>query len=417
MKILIVSDEGLIPSSYVRLINAFEYGKFNYRFSSIHEVRVENIDDFDVVIFQRCFSVKSLLFLRETIHRGKKIVYELDDNFLSLPKESGTIIHPKMIRKFLGNVHAVTCSTEALRSLFLKYNKNVGMIPNRIAVSTCKRKKRQDSFRILISNTDYFKLTKSKNEFFSAIERIVSEYPFVIIVVVGSVPVFFEELKKKKPSNVEIVPGFIGNYNDYLSLLLRLDVDAALVPLEESYSHSFKSNIKYLDFAAFGIPGVFSDVSVYNRTIVNGETGVLVDNTENGWYEGIRKIITDNEFTYRIVLRSFEDVSKNYNIKDSISDWKNLFAVLAEKKKMKMDFGCRFECFIRSIKISLLKRFFSFFENDLFSDKAGRVYIIKEGKKRHIPSPEIFEKNNFKWKDIKKSRFLISIVPEGKFFE
>ena len=54
--------------------------------------------------------------------------------------------------------------------------------------------------------------------------------------------------------------------------------DVAIAPLEDDAFTRGKSDLKYLDYAALGIPGVFSDVRPYRDTVRHRETGLLAAN-------------------------------------------------------------------------------------------------------------------------------------------
>ena len=78
------------------------------------------------------------------------------------------------------------------------------------------------------------------------------------------------------PRHEDAYPKFVP----WMRRHLRWDV--AIAPLEDDAFTRCKSDLKYLDYAALGIPGVFSDVRPYRDTVRHRETGLLAANDREG---------------------------------------------------------------------------------------------------------------------------------------
>jgi len=87
---------------------------------------------------------------------------------------------------------------------------------------------------------------------------------------------------------------FNSNYCDYAATLSRLDVHAALVPLEDTEFNRGKSNVKWLEYSAAGIVGAYSDLTPYNSSVRHKVTGLLTSNHAESWYSAMEYLFREH---------------------------------------------------------------------------------------------------------------------------
>ena len=75
------------------------------------------------------------------------------------------------------------------------------------------------------------------------------------------------------------------------------NMDIAIAPLQMNPFNDAKSDIKVAECARYKVPLVASNVGCYNETIVNGETGFLIDADapKTKWVEVLSKLIKDKK--------------------------------------------------------------------------------------------------------------------------
>lgn len=106
---------------------------------------------------------------------------------------------------------------------------------------------------------------------------------------------------------VVVLPG--RPYADYLALMARADI--AIAPLEESIFNDAKSNIKYLEAAAVGVPLVCSPRRAFADVIVDGQTGWLAA-TEADWTRALLALAGDGALRRAVGERARADVMARY---------------------------------------------------------------------------------------------------------
>ena len=103
--------------------------------------------------------------------------------------------------------------------------------------------------------------------------------------------------------------------------------DVALVPLENSKFNLGKSELKYIELAVLGIPGVYSDMPVYNTVVKNGVSGLLATDTKD-WILKIEELLSDISLRENIRKNALNDVLENYSLDEVVNKWDDLFSKL-----------------------------------------------------------------------------------------
>ncbi|MBB2169089.1 glycosyltransferase [Gluconacetobacter aggeris] len=106
---------------------------------------------------------------------------------------------------------------------------------------------------------------------------------------------------------VVVMPG--RPYAEYLALMARADI--AIAPLEDSVFNDAKSNIKYLEAAAVGVPLVCSPRRAFADVIVDGHTGCLAAR-EADWTRALLALAGDGALRRAMGERARADIMARY---------------------------------------------------------------------------------------------------------
>ena len=100
---------------------------------------------------------------------------------------------------------------------------------------------------------------------------------------------------------------------DYFDRLHEIQLDIALLPCQRlPFNTHGKSNIKFLEFSAFGIPVVASNNELYNEVIIDGETGFLA-NSSDEWLSKIKALVENKELRTTIGNNALKRVWKDFS--------------------------------------------------------------------------------------------------------
>lgn len=127
-----------------------------------------------------------------------------------------------------------------------------------------------------------------------ALIGVIQKYHQVNLSLVG----YFEGLPKSLIQADRIcIHEPTSNYHEYLSMLRMADINIAV--LEPSRATDCKSEIKWLEAAAFGIPSIVSPTATYRKTLQDGNTALFASDTQ-AWFEQLSRFIEGEAFRMEI---------------------------------------------------------------------------------------------------------------------
>jgi glycosyltransferase involved in cell wall biosynthesis len=97
-----------------------------------------------------------------------------------------------------------------------------------------------------------------------------------------------------------------------------------VAPLEDTDFTASKSAIKALDYAGLGLAVVASDVHAYRQMIVSGETGLLVNNDVDAWFQALRSLIRRPGLRFRLAAEARSRLLTNHMLNVQPQSWLEL---------------------------------------------------------------------------------------------
>lgn len=343
MKVAVFSFERMDHAcAYIRLISpldacrtsiTYAWGvNFQHtRFFKRRRLFTKYLDFSDLVIVQRTFPQKrTISALNKILSSGNPVIYDTDDLLFDLPDNH--ILRPAFEKykpymlDFMRSVDAITVSTPALAETVRPFNRNVHVLPNLIDDSLWNTIPTKQYEKIVIGFSGSSTHAGDIAMIEDALLRIVQKYGSQIIFkFLGSV----SERLSKLPC-VEFLD-FQPSYCDYALSLMGAGIDIAIVPLEDTPFNRCKSNIKWLEYSACGIPGVYSDVLPYNSCVTNGHTGLLAGSTTEEWFASLETLITNKVLRHAIGAMAQKRVLAEYSLSKKAYLYSDLYKEILQR--------------------------------------------------------------------------------------
>lgn len=148
------------------------------------------------------------------------------------------------------------------------------------------------------------------------IEKTVDEFEWLFVGCIP--PCLMAARDQGKVSFVDWV-----GFWQYPALMQSIRADIAIAPIRDSLFNYAKSDLKYVEYSAMGIPSICSSIGngigPYNQTNAN-----LVENKVDAWYSAIKNLLSDENKYYDTINKQFDFVNKRW-LEDNMADYKRVF--------------------------------------------------------------------------------------------
>ena len=277
-----------------------------------------------VPVFCRSSDERSHAWMRELIAAKWPFLYYIDDDFWSLDKatELGRYYgHPSVLKALayaIDNSFVTLASTGYLASKLAHFAGDVRVMTPHVhpylLESTARVGTREPQGRIRLGFASNISRLEDISFLLPELENLLKENPDWEIDFVGVRPDI-----DRAGVNVNFLP-YQDDYFSYVDLIRERAWDIVLSPLRDTESARSKTNNKYREFAALGVPGVFSAVGAY-KEVVDGELGIVVENTAEAWREGILRLAGDTELRQSIARHATADARNKYALGHVVEEW------------------------------------------------------------------------------------------------
>ena len=295
-------------------------------FANLYEV----VNKSDLVIIQRAYPkhYRQYTKIREVARNAKvPIVFEIDDylfNLGSLHPEAGRSTYSDALFPMLEAIEQadlVTVSTEPIKKRLQAYNHNIRVLPNFLddtywEVKEPKRVEDQSS-TLSIGYMGGFTHAPDLDIVVPVLQRILDKYG-------DRIELRFFGIKPPLPlrflKQVRWVRAQSYNYIEFSDWFQNQTADIFIAPLSNNEFNEYKSAIKYLEYSALGVPGIYSDFEPYRKVIRDGENGILAKDPKE-FFRSLEELIQNESLRHSLAQGAVQDLKTKWLLSKNKDMW------------------------------------------------------------------------------------------------
>ena len=292
------------------------------------QVRPDLLSQADIVIIQRDFPLfwqgyQQVIQLARQY--GKPVLFEIDDLLLQMPEDHSH--WSEYIGALVAMMYAVidadlvTCSSIALMDYLKQFNPNIYLLNNYLndrlwtIQNPLSSSKSADRITIGYMGGETHQLDLETIQ--DALLRIVVKYKGrVSLRFWGGRP---PELLLESP-HVDWIQIYEENYSEFVKFFNQQRCDIFIAPLRDNQFNKSKSVLKFLEYSALGVPGVYSALEPYTQIVVHGTNGYLAASQED-WEKHLLQLIENQEIREQIAKEAQKTLKDNWLLSHHYEEW------------------------------------------------------------------------------------------------
>jgi glycosyltransferase involved in cell wall biosynthesis len=237
--------------------------------------------------------------------------------------------------RYMGEMDAMTVSTEPLKQLYAPNAKSITVIPNAIEYELV------DQIPAIMGHDGiylgWFGTATHQIDLevvMPVIADILKKYKQVTFIMGGwpDCPL----IKDLPQEQVKIIPWTDDMFQHYTNLK---QLDIAICPLADIKFNESKSNLKFMEYSSLAIPVVASDLLPYQGSIKDGVNGFLArarGATYKAWMKPLEALINDADLRKKIGKTGASSTRARYAQDKVAEKWATFYEkILLDKKKSK----------------------------------------------------------------------------------
>jgi glycosyltransferase involved in cell wall biosynthesis len=296
------------------------------------QIDAKLVDSADLVIIQKDFP-RFWSAYQEIADRArgasKPIVYEIDDLIFDMPEDHSHYEDyvgylPGMLLAAM-EADIVTVSSGELKRYIQELNPAVKVLPNFLDDHIWRVKPRvtpqDEKDVVLIGYMGGQTHRADLEEITPVLERIMARYGEKIgLRFWGVRPP--EVLVKNPATEWEATDEL--DYRSFAAYFVDQECDIFIAPLLDNRFNRAKSSIKYLEYSALGIPGVYSRLPPYETVVIQGITGYLAGDNEE-WENSLCRLIESSSLRVQVGQAAHQNTMQNWLLKDHALEWREAY--------------------------------------------------------------------------------------------
>ena len=315
---ILVESPVMLPSVKVGVLDILE--RFQKRglctvfFMKTFEITKKDILLCDILITVRGCESMSLEIAQAAKKMGRFLIYYLDDDLLNLPKTaiSSEFYSRESNRSNLINLIKLSdilwSNNDKIINKYYKYGNNIRCVRNDIIAKTSISHNRESEGKtklLYAGSVDHSFLVRKY--VLPAINRIISEYKDSVEVTFIGIDLENDDFSRIKTYE------FIDDYDKYKEIVNNGNYDIGLAAISTSEFFQCKYYNKFIEYTSIGAVGVYTNSFPYKSIVKSGVNGILVENSVDNWYEGIKFLIEHSYKRTQCLESAQKEIEEHFN--------------------------------------------------------------------------------------------------------
>lgn len=330
IEVLIVIEAEIASTQIIEHIVAAcaTYG-ITYKKKLLAELSEDDFAPHTLPLFIRCADPQTSLWARALVDCSKPYTYYVDDNFWRLTGTSAIADyyrHPIVrlsLEYTIKHAQMVITSSPELANFLSRFTRRITVLPAAFDFSLVRSRSSSHTDEVRIGFAGSTSRADDLSLIAPVIEPILRKYPSAVFEFAGAMPAGISTSER-----IRFFP-YDGNYDRYMAFQKERSWAVALAPLRDHEANRCKTDNKYREYSGCGFASIYSNIPPYKDVVVDGITGLLVDNNDAAWLQAIDRLISDSEERTRIAGQAHLDARKRYATSDVARQWAELLYQVA----------------------------------------------------------------------------------------
>ena len=315
---ILVECPVLLPSVRVGVLDILDRfenkGRCIVKFIKTYEITKNDLLQCDILITVRGCENMSLEIAQAAKKMQRLLIYYLDDDLLNLPESaiSNEFYQRESIRNNIKELISLSdvlwSNNDKIINKYSTYGNQIRCVKNDIIVQKLNSRNINNSNLIKIlyaGSTDHTNLVETY--IMPALMKLINEYGDMIeITFIGVDPKHYDSSRIK-------VYKFIEDYDRYREIVECGDFDIGLAVISTTEFYQCKYYNKFLEYSSIGAAGIYTKSNPYTSVVQNGKNGLLVENTTESWYNGLKYLINNPRERNEYVKNAQELIRTNFS--------------------------------------------------------------------------------------------------------
>ena len=330
------------------------------------QIVVGRVSEADIIIIQRELPKKFddykkiVEFARK---EGKPLVFDLDDLLFFLPEN-----HPDRLDSYYGSsllpmlqalmeVDLVSVATPRLRDFVINYNNNVSVLPNYFDDNLWRLKPP------VLKTSEHETLTIG----YMGGNSHKPDLEYITPVLLDLIKRYSQKLRFQfwgiQPpaevaslTQVQWSPTTTYRYKDFATFFQAQTADIFIAPLIDTLFNRCKSPIKFFEYSALGVPGVFSNLETYADVVTHGQNGLLATSLDE-WTDCLVQLIENDELRVQLADQAQTTIRENWLLSQNAFRWNETFQSAFEIISSNRERNTHIASIVKSINLQLFETF------------------------------------------------------------